>query len=46
MTKYLSRTRFLLPAGYFAVWLLALLFFWGFTGATDPVWHTACWFYG
>lgn len=35
MTKYSSRTRFLLPAGYFAVWLLALLFFWGFTGATD-----------
>lgn len=35
MTKYSSRTRFLLPAGYFAVWLLALLFFWCFTGATD-----------
>lgn len=35
MTKYSSRTRFLLPTGYFAVWLLALLFFWGLTGATD-----------
>lgn len=35
MTKCPNRARFLLPAGYFAVWLLALLFFWGFTGATD-----------
>lgn len=35
MTKRPNRTRFLLPAGYFAVWLLALLFFWGFTGVTD-----------
>lgn len=35
MTKHPNRARFLLPAGYFAVWLLALLFFWCFTGATD-----------
>lgn len=35
MTKHPNRARFLLPAGYFVVWLLALLFFWCFTGATD-----------
>lgn len=40
MTKHANRSRFLLPAGYLAVWLLALLFFWCFTGATDGMAYT------